>query len=270
MSTYDLSNFDALTTYSAAALDYDYACGRYWAFSSLRAVELAAVDAGMTVLDAGCGTGAATLPAATRVGPRGRVVAVDFLPEMLALASEKASQRALINIDWRLEDMTALDLPAGRFEAVLCVMGLSGVAEMPGLVALFWRLLRPGGRLVIVTVGRHHFDPLTGLFLAAARAERADLEPPQPWLRANTVAQMRAIFQDAGVPGATIAEETVTVDLAAPEDWWRIVRGTGLSRTAHLLGRDAAARVEAANLRAIADQAIHTLTTSFLYTVAQK
>ena len=145
VSTDDLSRYDPQATYGAIALDFDYARPYYWGFSAEQALELAGVAPGMTVLDAACGTGVATLPAAERVRPGGRVVAVDFSPEMLALASEKASRRALLNIDWRLEDITALQLPPASFDAVLCLFALFNVDDMPALAAMLWRLVRPGG-----------------------------------------------------------------------------------------------------------------------------
>jgi ubiquinone/menaquinone biosynthesis C-methylase UbiE len=80
----DLSRYDPQSTYGAIALEYDYARQYYWAIPTAHLLQLAGIAPGMTVLDAACGTGAATLPAAERVRPGGRVVAVDFSPEMLA------------------------------------------------------------------------------------------------------------------------------------------------------------------------------------------
>lgn len=268
MSTDDLSRYDPQATYGAIALEYDYARHYYWGFSAEQALAAAGVEPGMMVLDAACGTGAATLPAAERVRPGGRVVAVDFSPEMLALASEKASRRALINIDWRLEDITTLDLPPDSFDAVLCLFALFNVDDMPGLAASLWRLVRPGGRLVIVTKGRRFLAPLGDLFYQAARAEAPDLRPPRPWRRIDTPARLRDVLDTARVPAA-ISRQATTTQLREPADWWRVVRATGLSRTARLLG-PAAARVEAANLRAIVEQGINTVTSSSLCAVARK
>jgi len=268
VSTDDLSRYDPQATYGAIALDFDYARPYYWGFSAEQALELAGVAPGMTVLDAACGTGVATLPAAERVRPGGRVVAVDFSPEMLALASEKASRRALLNIDWRLEDITALQLPPASFDAVLCLFALFNVDDMPALAAMLWRLVRPGGRLVIVTKGRPFLAPLGDLFYEAAHAEAPDLRPPRPWQRIDTPARLREVLDAAHVP-ATISRQTTTTQLREPADWWRIVRATGLCRTVGLLGA-AAARVEAANLRAIVEQGINTISSTSLCAVAHK
>jgi ubiquinone/menaquinone biosynthesis C-methylase UbiE len=265
----DLTRYDPQATYGAIALEYDYARQYYWAFSTADLLQQAGIEPGMTVLDAACGTGAATVPAAERVRPGGRVVAVDFSPEMLALASEKASRRALLNIDWRLEDVTALDLPPESFDAVLCLFALFSVADMTALAASLWRLVRPGGRLVVVTKGRPFLAPLGDQFFDAAVAEAPDLQPPQPWQRTDTPARLREVLAAAGV-AADITSQTATTPLRESADWWRIVCATGLNRTAQLLGPAAAARVEAANLRAITEQGIDALSSTTLCAVAQK
>lgn len=269
MAVDDLLLFDTQSTYGAIALEYDYASQHYGSFATQHALQLAGIAPGMSVLDAACGTGTATLAAAERVRPGGRVVAVDFSPEMLALASEKATHRALLNIEWRLEDVTALELPPGSFDVILCLLALYGVADMPALVARLWRLVRPGGRLLVATKGEPYLAPLYDSFYSAARAAALDLQPPQPWQRTQTPDQLRAVFDTARVP-AGISQQTVTVPLREPADWWRIVRGTGLNRTARLLGPAAAARVEAANLQTIIEQNVTDLTSTFLYAVAHK
>mgnify|MGYP000010996109 CR=1 FL=1 len=264
----DLSRYDPQSTYGAIALEYDYARQYYWAFPTAQLLQQAGIEPGMTVLDAACGTGAATLPAAERVRPGGRVVAVDFSPEMLALASEKASRRALLNIDWRLEDVTTLQLPPESFDAVLCLFALFNVADMTALVVSLWQLVRPGGRLVIVTKGRPFLAPLGDLFFEAALAEAADLRPPRPWQRTDTPDRLGDLLATAGI-AAEITSQTTTTPLPQPADWWRIVQATGLSRTAQLLG-PAAERVAAANLRAISEQSIDALTSTALCAVAHK
>ena len=265
----DLSGYDPQSTYGAIALEYDYARPYYWGFSDEELLQQAAIEPGMTVLDAACGTGAAALPAAERVRPGGRVVAVDFSPEMLALASEKASRRTLLNIDWRLEDVTALDLPPESFDAVLCLFALFNVADPSALAASLWRWVRPGGQLIIVTKGRPFLAPLGDLFYAAAAAEAPNRQLPRPWQRIDSPDQLHAVLTAAGI-SADITAQTATTPLRQPADWWRIVQATGLSRTVALLGPAAAARVQAANLRAIAAQGIDAIYSCTLCAVARK
>src|SRR5271157_6444407 len=53
---------------------------------------------GESVLEIGCGTGALTLPLATAVGERGRVVAVDIAEPMLSAARQRVEERGLANV----------------------------------------------------------------------------------------------------------------------------------------------------------------------------
>lgn len=268
--TDSLFRFDPESAYGATALDYDYACRVHLCAAAARAIELAGIGRGMRVLDAACGTGAATIPAAARVGAGGRVVAVDFSPEMLALATEKASRRSLLNIDWRLEDMTTLDLPDEHFDAVLCVLGIFNVPDMARQVKLFWRALRPGGCLVLVSFGAELLAPLYDLVLGAARATQRELGALQPWLRAHTPDQLRAVLGAAGIHDASITVETTTSPLPNPADRWRIVRGAGLSQPIERLPPDEVAHIRDATNRAILDRDVDSLTTSFLFTLARK
>ena len=79
------------------------------------AVAEAAIPAGGTVLDAGCGTGRALPALRAAVGPAGRVIAVDLTPQMLAVArtTGRARDAALL-----LADARRLPFARARFEAV--------------------------------------------------------------------------------------------------------------------------------------------------------
>jgi arsenite methyltransferase len=59
----------------------------------------ASIEPGDTVLDLGCGCGIDTILAARRTGTAGRVIALDFLPAMLARTAEAAAQAGLPNVD---------------------------------------------------------------------------------------------------------------------------------------------------------------------------
>lgn len=266
----DLSIFDLRTTFGANALDYEFLSRQHLGVASERAIALAGIDRDMAVLDAGCGTGSSTIPSALLVGPRVRVVAVDFAPEMLALATEKASYRALLNIEWRLEDMTALKLAPGSFDAVLCVLGIFNVADMPALAASFWRLLRPGGRLVLASTNGRLLDPIYTLFLDAVCDVCGPFVPAQPWLQPHTADQMVDVLARAGIAAARFVEETVISPPLAPEDCWRIIRGTGLDLMLDVESPERARRARAAVKQALHARGVASVATSVLFAVAVK
>jgi demethylmenaquinone methyltransferase / 2-methoxy-6-polyprenyl-1,4-benzoquinol methylase len=129
-----------------------------------RAVDLAALRSGDSALDVCCGTGDLALELARRVGPGGSVVGCDFAERMLELARRKAAERALemVRFDWA----DALDLPYedGSFDAVTVGFGVRNLADVDRGLGEMARLLRPGGRLVILEITQPRRRPLSVFF----------------------------------------------------------------------------------------------------------
>jgi ubiquinone/menaquinone biosynthesis C-methylase UbiE len=106
----------------------------------------------MCVLDAGCGPGRVTLPAAARVGPSGRVVALDVQAGMLEKLERHLEARGVRNVELVLAGLGEGQLGEGRFDVALLVTVLGEVPEkIPALREIF-RALRPGGVLSVTEV----------------------------------------------------------------------------------------------------------------------
>jgi ubiquinone/menaquinone biosynthesis C-methylase UbiE len=120
-----------------------------------RTLALAELERGERVLDVGCGTGVLTRLAAEAVGPGGLAVGIDPGPAMIGVARLKAA-RTRSRATFELGVIERLAFGDGTFDVVLSSFMLhhlpadvkrSGLGEV-------WRVLEPGGRLVLVD-----FDP---------------------------------------------------------------------------------------------------------------
>ncbi len=114
------------------------------------AVELAHPRQTDTVLDVACGTGDLTLAFATRKAKR--VIGVDFVHEMLAIADGKTADRGP-QPAYAAGDAMRLPVADRSVDIVSIAFGLRNVADPRKAIAEFYRVLKPGGRLVILEFG---------------------------------------------------------------------------------------------------------------------
>jgi ubiquinone/menaquinone biosynthesis C-methylase UbiE len=143
----------------------------------------AGVRPGMRVLDAGCGPGRVTLPAAQRVGPTGAVLALDIQPGMLRKLRERLAARGLSNVDVVEAGLGAGKLPEAAFDAALLVTVLGEISDRAAALREIHRSLRPGGVLSITEVlPDPHYQPLARVRALAAGAGFREAGTVRGWL----------------------------------------------------------------------------------------
>jgi demethylmenaquinone methyltransferase / 2-methoxy-6-polyprenyl-1,4-benzoquinol methylase len=125
-----------------------------------RAADLAHLSPGGRALDVATGTGDLALELATRVAPGGEVVGVDFSERMLELARAKAGARV------RFESGNALALryPDGEFDAATVGFGARNFSDLDRGLAEMARVVRPGGRVVVLEITTPRRPPLSTFF----------------------------------------------------------------------------------------------------------
>ena len=116
------------------------------------------VEAGMTVLDVGCGEGFFSLPLVRLVGSRGRVVCVDVEAEVIERLRKRAARAGLSGrIDARVweERCVEADELTGRVDFALAFYVVHHAADARALMAGVHKALKPGGRFLVVEPGHH-------------------------------------------------------------------------------------------------------------------
>jgi arsenite methyltransferase len=115
-------------------------------------VRHAALTSGETVVDLGCGVGIDTFLAARQVGPRGRAIGLDTLPEMLAQADAIARAGTITNVEWLRGELEAIPLPDGSVDVAIS-NGVLNLSPRKGrALSEIFRVLRPGGRISLADI----------------------------------------------------------------------------------------------------------------------
>jgi demethylmenaquinone methyltransferase/2-methoxy-6-polyprenyl-1,4-benzoquinol methylase len=127
-----------------------------------RAVDLARVGPGSRVLDVACGTGDLAIELACRVLPDGRVSASDFSEAMLDRARAKNRFGELLDFQWA----DALDLPYDDdcFDAATVGFGARNFGDLARGLSEMTRVVRPGGRVVVLEMTIPTRPPLSFFF----------------------------------------------------------------------------------------------------------
>ncbi|MFI5898206.1 methyltransferase domain-containing protein [Actinoplanes sp. NPDC051513] len=127
-------------------------------------VRLLALAAGEAVLDIGSGPGLLATDLARAVGSTGRVCGIDVSDSMLALARGRAVLAGSAPVEYRHGGVDAVPYPDGSFDAAVSTQVLEYVADIRAALAEALRVLRPGGRMLVLdtdwsSIVWHSTDP---------------------------------------------------------------------------------------------------------------
>ncbi|MGZ4813001.1 MAG: class I SAM-dependent methyltransferase [Terriglobales bacterium] len=185
-------------------------------------VEFAQPQPGMRVLDVASGTGAPALQLARRVLPGGLVTATDLSPEPLNIAAERARERGLTNLLFKVADAHKLPFDDASFDLVTSRLAVMFFSDLPRALGEMRRVLKSGGRVALLAWGpieQPYFDSTGAVIM---RHTGATLPPSaQQIFRFGRRGTLSAALSAAGFREVT--EELRTVPwpwTSSIEDLW--------------------------------------------------
>ncbi|MBA3821263.1 MAG: ubiquinone/menaquinone biosynthesis methyltransferase [Deltaproteobacteria bacterium] len=124
-----------------------------------RAADLAMLGPGGRALDVACGTGDLAVELVRRVGPSGQVVGSDFSEPMLERARRKSAE-----VRWEWANALELPYPDDGFDAATVGFGARNFSDLDRGLAEMARVVRPGGRVVVLEITVPQRPPLSTFF----------------------------------------------------------------------------------------------------------
>ncbi|WP_191907925.1 methyltransferase domain-containing protein [Nocardioides cynanchi] len=209
---------DASTVDPAAYFEY---IGRWSSLFVPALLRLGAVSLGDLVLDVASGPGEAAEPAADMVGMPGRVVGLDISTAMLRAARARLPGASCT---WVAADAQRMPFADGRFDAVVCQLGLMFLPDPGAGLSEFRRVLRPGRRAAVCVIGTAERAPLWS-YLAAALSHvlPAERETLHLSFALGDPHRLEDLFTSAGFSDVGVRPQQAHADLGTFEHYWHVV-----------------------------------------------
>jgi len=192
-------------------------------------LDAVCAGAGTRLLDVACGPGVLSAAAVARGAD---VVGVDFAPNMLVVAKSACPQG-----EFKAADAEELPFEDGRFDAVVCALGVLHFPNPERAIAEVFRVLRPGGRYGFTCWRPPASNPFFQLILGSIQAHgtmEVGLPAGPPLFRFGEAAECERVLREAGFVEIEVTEHQLVWPFASPEEVVRIVP-TATARLGSLL-----------------------------------
>jgi len=214
--------------FDAVAADYGLGGAKFFHTSGRCMADLLPLQGNEHILDVACGTGATAIPLARRL-PDGKVTAIDLSAGMLAQARKRAEAEKLLNVDFKLVDMTAVPFEDHHFDHAFCAFGLFFVDDMCGLLSHLKNKVKSGGSVIVSGFCGESFMP--GAELLFERLQTYGVETPKTiaWKRMAEPHQLEILFDEAGLNDIDITRRSLGY-YTDVNGWWEVVWNAGFRR----------------------------------------
>ncbi len=204
--------------WNAVAAGYDEAFFDQLPELTEAAIELLAPDKEDTVLDVATGPGTLAVRLAPRVH---RVVAIDFAEGMIERLRGHVMRAHLHNLEVRLMDGQELQLGNGSFDSAVSMFGLFLFDDRKRGLEEMYRVVVPGGRVLISSWATPDQNSVLGVGMEAIRAALPDLPRPKGPLPTQDPQKCEAELDAAGFERARTQLFKASVKFASVEEYWR-------------------------------------------------
>jgi ubiquinone/menaquinone biosynthesis C-methylase UbiE len=228
---------ESRATWDDAAPRYDKLSAALFGPVAEEFMAFAGLRKGWRALEIACGPGVATRAAARRLGEKGSLLAVDFAPEMLAVAASYPPEKRAAPVEWRAMDAQNLDLPDAAFDAVFCQLGLMLFARPDAALSEMRRVAKPGAPVACLVQGRRTSMMFTALVMDAIIARAPHLRAPQgaPTIFAFGPDKiLEEAFTRAGLTEIVAKRLNGVFRFGSPEEYWSTMT-EGAGRTGAML-----------------------------------
>lgn len=179
-----------------------------------RMLELSGIVSGSRMLDIASGTGEPAISAAQIVGESGKVIGIDLVDEMLAVAREKTAKTNLNNIEFHCIDAETLDYTAASFDAVTIRWGLMFMPEPQACLAAAYKALKQNGRISLACWAAPDKNPFVGVLIKTL-GKYMDIPTPPPgtpgiFAFADSE-RLQEVLRSAGFRNIILEEMTIDV-----------------------------------------------------------